>query len=58
MNKVASLEFAGLVFGTSFILEDNLEDGRRTSLDKVDKYFYKTISSLLRHNGRLYIPFK
>ena len=58
MNKVALLEFAGLVFGTSIILDDKLEDGRRTSLDKIDRYFYKTISSLLRSNDRYYIPFK
>jgi hypothetical protein len=43
MNKVAFLEFAGLVFDTCFILEDKLEDGRRTSLDKVDKYFYEAM---------------
>ena len=41
MNKAAFkfLEFMGLVFDTSMILEDELEDGRRTSLDKIDRYF-------------------
>jgi hypothetical protein len=58
MNKVAFLEFVGLVFDTGIILEDELEDGRRTSLDKIDRYFYETISSLLRNNDRPYIPFK
>jgi hypothetical protein len=36
MNKVAFLEFAGFVFETSIILEDKLEDGPRTSLNKID----------------------
>jgi hypothetical protein len=36
MNKVTFLEFVGLVFDTSIISEDELEDGLRTSLDKVD----------------------
>jgi hypothetical protein len=58
MNKVAFLELVGLVFDTSFILEDELEDGR-TSPDKIDRYFYETIWGLLRNNGsRPYIPFK
>ena len=55
MNKVAMLEFVGLVFDTGIILEDELEDGRRASLDKIDKYFYETISSLFGNNSRLYI---
>ena len=58
LNKVALLEFAGLVFDTCFVLEDELEVGCRTSLDKTDKYFYKTISTLLTHDARPYIPFK
>jgi hypothetical protein len=36
MNMIAFLEFAGLVFDTGTILEDELEDGCRTSLDKID----------------------
>jgi hypothetical protein len=36
MNEVAFLEFVGLVFDTSFILQGELEDSRRTSLDKID----------------------
>ena len=58
MNRVALLEFSGLVFDTCFILEDELYVGRRTVLDKIDKYHYKKISGLLKHNGRPYIPFK
>ena len=58
MNKNVFLEFVGLVFDTGVILEDKLEVRRRTSLDKFNKYFYKNISSLLRYNGRPYIPFK
>ena len=45
-DKVAFLEFAGLVFGTSIILEDKLEVGLRTSLRKMNRYFYETISCL------------
>jgi hypothetical protein len=36
MNTIATLECSGLVFDTSFVLEDEDEDGRRTSLDKID----------------------
>jgi hypothetical protein len=36
VKKVVFLEFVGLVFDTGFILKDDLEDGRRTSLDKID----------------------
>lgn len=45
MNKVASLEFAGLMFDTCFIPEGEpeLEVGRWTSLDKIDKYFYEKL---------------
>ena len=42
-DKVAFLEFVGLVFDTSIILEDKLEIGLRTSLHKIDRYFYETI---------------
>ena len=59
MNKVALLEFVGFAFDTCFILEDKLEVGRRSFLDKVDNYFYGTVSSLLRSDDRgPYIPFK
>jgi hypothetical protein len=47
MNKVTLLEFMGLVFDTGMILEDQLEDGRRTSVDKIDRYFWETMSNLL-----------
>lgn len=58
MNEIDFLEFVRFVFDSSMILEDELEDVRRTPLDKIDKYFYETISSLPRYNGRPYIPFK
>ena len=58
MNKNVILKFARLVFDSSVILEDELEVGCRTSLDKFDKYFYETILRLLRNNGWPYIPFK
>jgi hypothetical protein len=48
MNKVARLEFKGLLFDTNMILEDELEDGRWTLPDKIDRDFYKNIPSLLR----------
>ena len=46
-DKVAFLEFVGLVFDTSIILEDKLEVGLRTSLHKIYRYFYQTISCLI-----------
>ena len=58
MNKVTFLEFIGLLFDTSMILEDELEVGPRASLDKIYKYFFKTLSSLFRNNDRPCIPFK
>ena len=58
MNKVALLEFVGLVFDTGIILEDELDGRRRTPLDKIDRYFYENISNLLRNNIRPDIPFK
>jgi hypothetical protein len=57
-DKVAFLELVGLVFDTGIILEDELEDGRRTPLDKIDRYFYESICGPHRNNGRPYIPFK
>jgi hypothetical protein len=36
MNEAAILELFGLVFDTSLVLEDELESGRWTSLDKID----------------------
>jgi hypothetical protein len=43
MNTIDVLEFVGLVFDTDFVLENELEDRRRTCLDKIDKYFYENI---------------
>ena len=56
-DKVAFLEFVGLVFDTANILEDDLKVGLRTSLHKVDRYFYEIISCLL-WDRKGYIPFK
>ena len=58
MNRVAWLEFAGLVFDTGIILEDELEGVRRTSLDKIHRYFYEALLTLLKNIDRSYIPFK
>lgn len=59
MKKVIFLEFFGLLFvDTSIILEDEPEDGLWTSLDKMDGYSYATVSSVLRDNGRFYIPLR
>ena len=57
-NRVALLEFVGLVFDAGIVFQDELKDGRRTSVDKIDRYFYETILCLLRDNDRPYIPFK
>ena len=42
-DDVAFLEFVGLVFETSIILEDKLEVGLWMCLHKIDRYFYETI---------------
>ena len=52
-NRVSFLEFVRLMFDTGIVFEDELKDGRRTSL-KSNKYFYKTISRLLRMMVVLY----
>lgn len=57
-DKVAFFEFVGLEFDAGIVLQDELKEGRRTSLDKIDRYFYETISRLLRNNGSPYLPFK
>ena len=58
MNEVTLLELVGLVFHTS-IIEDKFEDRLWTSLDKINRYFCKTIMSLRRNiKDRLYTPFK
>lgn len=41
MNRDTFLEFIGLVFDTGIVLENELEIGRRTCLDKVDKDFFQ-----------------
>ena len=43
-EEVVFLEFVGQVFDTSISLEDKLKVGLRTSLHKIDRYFYETIS--------------
>ena len=52
-SNVVFLELVGLTYYDAgmIVLQDQLEDGLRTSLDKIDKYFYETILSLFRHNG-------
>ena len=42
-DQLALLEFGGLVFDASIILDDELEVGLRTFLHKIDRYFYETI---------------
>jgi hypothetical protein len=58
-DKVTFLEFVGLVFDTDVvlgILEDKLEIGLRTCLNKIDRYFYKTILSIVRNMvGSIYL---
>ena len=60
MNMVVSLELVRLVFDTGgMILEDKLQVGRRTFLDKIDRDFYETIMSLLSNDcWRYIIPLK
>ena len=59
MKEVVFLEFFGLLFvDTSIILEDELKDGLWSSLDRMDGYSYATVSSVLRDNGRFYIPLR
>ena len=41
MNKATFLELVGLVDDAGIVLQDELEDGCRRSLDKFNKYFYK-----------------
>ena len=58
MNNITFLEFSGLVFDAGLIFEGKLEDGHRASLEKSEKYFYKTISSLPALEimvGRIYL---
>ena len=47
MNKFAFFELAGPVRATEIVIliviQDELEEGRWTSLDKIDRYFYETI---------------
>ena len=58
MNKVASPNLVGFVNDTGFVLQDELDVGRRTSLDKFNEYiWYGSICGLLRNNDS-YIPFK
>ena len=47
MDKVAIFEFVGLVFDTGVVLEDKLEVRLRTSLHKMNRYFYETSCLLL-----------
>ena len=58
MNKFSFLESVGLVLDTGINLEVEVNVERRTPLDKIDRYFYETISILLRNNDRPYKPFK
>ena len=58
INKLTLLEFVGLVFDTGVIHEDELEGEHRTALNKIDRYFYETISTAFGNNVRPHIPFK
>jgi hypothetical protein len=56
-NKVTFLEFVRLLLD-SVALQDELENGQWTSLDKINRYFYKKILSLLINSDKSDIPFK
>ena len=60
MKRGAFIKFFRLAFDTGIVLENELEVVSRTSLARVeiDRYFYATISILLRINERSYTPFK
>ena len=45
-DKVAFLECVRLVFDTGIFLEDKLKVVLRTSLHKIDRYFYENVSCL------------
>ena len=53
-SNAVFLEFVGLAYDAGIVLQDEFEDGLRTSLDKFDKYFYEGICNLLRNNNRPY----
>jgi hypothetical protein len=58
-DKVAFLESVGLIFDANIIpgiLEDKLNIGLWTCLNKIDRYFYKTILSIVRNMvGSIYL---
>ena len=58
MNTLTFLDLVGLVYDAGFVLQHELKVGRRASLDKFNKYFYESISGLLRNNRRPHVPFK
>ena len=60
MKSRVFIEFLRLAFDTGIVLENQREIGSRTSaaLDEIDRYFYATISILLKRNERPYVPFK
>ena len=58
VDKNVFPECSGLVFDTDVTLEDELEVGRRTSLNKYHNYIYATVTGMIRNDGRPYIPFK
>ena len=58
-DKVAFLECVGLVLDTGIIHEDKIKVVLRTSLHKIDRYFYETIIYIVFMRSRIgYIPFK
>ena len=58
-DEVAFLECVGLMYDTDIILEDKLKvvPSLRTSLYKIDRYFYEAILCLLQSKIGC-IPFK
>ena len=57
IQKAASLEFSA-AFDANFVFEDELEVGRWTFLNKVDRHLYENICGLLQNDTRHYLPFK
>jgi hypothetical protein len=52
INRVIFFEFAGLLFDTSAVLENELEVGGRAFLEKIDRDIYVAIVSLLNNDFR------
>ena len=58
VNRNTFFEFAGLVFDTGIVFENELEVGRRASFDEIDRDIYGTVVSLIIDSVETNIPFR